>query len=539
MTTSQFPGGSWPRRTVLGGLAAAGLAPFTPRAMSATPQRGGVLTVLLDPEPPALLTLTTSAGVSLFTSSKTNEGLLTYDFDLKAKPQLAIAWSASEDGLEYTFKLRPGVRWHDGKDFSSGDVAFSIATLKEVHPRGRSTFANVSAIRTPDPLTVVLVLSRPAPYLLTALAAPETPIVPRHLYEGRPAVGHPNNDAPIGTGPYRFTEWVRGSHIVYERNPDYWGQPKPYIDRLVFAIIPDAAARSAAVESGAVDLAPGAPVPLSDLVRLKQKPRLRFVTDGYQYINSVYRIEFNLDRPDPAKRPVREAIAHAIDREKILQVALLGYGQISPGPISPGLKHFAADDLPIYQYDPRLAERLLDEAGYPRTGSGPRLRLVHDYLPYGEPFKRIADYLRAALGRIGIDVTIRSQDFAAYIRRVYTDRDFDFTVNSMSNLFDPTVGVQRLYWSKNFRPGVPFSNGAHYANPEVDRLLEAAAVETDPAQRIKDFTAFQRQVIQDVPDITLATVYNATIADRRVIDHTTTATGIADNLADVYIDKSL
>jgi peptide/nickel transport system substrate-binding protein len=526
------------RRSVLGGIAGARLAPVATRAADGPPVRGGVLTVLLDPEPPTLLTLTTTAGVSLYTSSKTNEGLLTYDFDLNPKPQLAIGWSVSPDGLEYTFNLRPGVRWHDGKEFSAADVAFSIATLKNVHPRARGTFANVADIRAPDPLTVVLALSRPAPYLLTAFAASETPIVPRHLLDGQNVIGHPLNDAPIGTGPYRFREWVRGSHIIYERNPNYWDDPKPYVDRLVFAIVPDAAARSAAVESGAVDLAPGAPVPLSDLDRLKQKPRLRFVTAGYQYMNSVYRIEFNLDHPDLAKRPVREAIAHAIDRNKILQIALLGWGEVSLGPISPNLKRFATPDLPFYPFDPKRAEQLLDGAGYPRVSGGPRMHLVLDPLPYGEPFRRVADYLRNALGRVGIEITLRSQDFATYIRRVYTNRDFDFTFNSMSNLFDPTVGVQRLYWSKNFRPGVPFSNGSHYASAETDHLLEAAAVETDPAQRLKEFTDFQRQVIQDLPDITVAAVYYATIVDRKVIDHTLTADGICGNLADVYIDPA-
>jgi ABC-type transport system substrate-binding protein len=310
------------------------------------PARGGVLTVLLDPEPPTLLTLTTTAGVSYFTSSKTNEGLLTYDFGLNPWPQLATSWSVSPDGLQYTFKLRPGVRWHDGQDFTAADVAFSIATLKEVHPRGRSTIANVANISTQDALTVVLT-------------------------------------------------------------------------------------------------------------------------------------------------------------------------------------RFRAPDLPLYPLDLKRAEQLLDEAGYPRVGGAPRLKLVHDPLPYGEPFRRAGDFIRVALGRIGIDVTIRSQDFATYIHRVYTDRDFDFTFNSMSNLFDPTVGVQRLYWSKNFRVGVPFSNGAHYDSPDADRLLEAAAVEIDPAKRLQEFIDFQRQVIRDLPDITIASVYSATIADRKVIDHTLTADGIA------------
>ncbi|MGD0107972.1 MAG: ABC transporter substrate-binding protein [Rhodopila sp.] len=179
------------RRSILGGLAGGSLLPLAGRTAERTPIRGGVLRVLLDPEPPTLLTLTNNAVVSLFTSSKTNEGLLTYDFDLTPKPQLAMSWSVSPDGLDCTFKLRPGVRWHDGEEFTSADVAFSIATLKQVHPRGQSAFANVAEITTPDPLTVSLKLSRPAPYLLTALAASETPIVPRHLLEGQKIVGHP------------------------------------------------------------------------------------------------------------------------------------------------------------------------------------------------------------------------------------------------------------------------------------------------------------------------------------------------------------
>ncbi|TIU26064.1 MAG: ABC transporter substrate-binding protein, partial [Mesorhizobium sp.] len=131
--------------------------------------------------------------------AKVTEGLLTYDFDLTPRPLLATEWSVSDDGLRYTFKLREGVKWHDGKPFTSVDVAYSIATIKEVHPRGRNTFLNLTDIQTPDPLTVTLVLSKPAPYLITALAAPETPIVPKHLYEGTKAAENPVNNAPVGT----------------------------------------------------------------------------------------------------------------------------------------------------------------------------------------------------------------------------------------------------------------------------------------------------------------------------------------------------
>ncbi len=130
--------------------------------------------------------------------------------------------------------------------------------------------------------------------------------------------------------------------------------------------------------------------------------------------------------------------------------------------------------------------------------------MTHDFNPYDGIFAQLAAFNRQALRKVGIDVTIRSQDFAAFVKRVYTDRDFDFESNGLSNIFDPTVGVQRLYWSKNFKKGVPFSNGSHYSNPEVDRLLEAASVETDPEKRVEEFKEFsaagQRRSALDQPD---------------------------------------
>jgi peptide/nickel transport system substrate-binding protein len=226
--------------------------------------------------PASIVPLTTTAGGNAEIGPKIVEGLLTYDYDLKPKPLLATACSQSKDGLQYTFALRKGVKWHDGKDFTSADVAFSILTLKQVHPRGRGTFANVVDVKTPDPHTAVIVLSKPSPFLLTALAATESPIVPKHLYEGTDIASSKYNSAPVGTGPFVFKEWVQGSHIILERNPDYWDKPKPYLDRVVVRFVLDAAARAAALESGAADLANGTGgIPLSDVERFRQAARRR------------------------------------------------------------------------------------------------------------------------------------------------------------------------------------------------------------------------------------------------------------------------
>ena len=530
------------RRAFLQGSAGLGLAAMAPWAHSQsaeTPQRGGSLTLLVFPEPPTLTTIAHTAGSSVLISGKVTEGLLTYDFDLNPKPQLATSWTTSADGLQYTFKLRQGVKWHDGKPFTSADVAHSLNLIKEFHPRGRATFSSLSDVQTPDAHTVVLRLSKPVPYLLTALAASETPIVPKHLYSTGKADANPANNAPVGTGPFIFKEWVRGSHVIYERNPSYWDEGKPYIDRLIVRFIPDAAARSAAIESGEVQLAPSSPVSLADVDRLRAKPNLVFENNGYQYINTIYRTEFNLETPALQDLRVRQAIAHSIERENLLKVAWYGQGKLIPGPVSNTLKKYYVPDLKVLPYDTKLAEKLLDEAGLTRGKAGGNLRLKLRATPIpNEGGQRTAEFLRQALSRIGIELQINSQDFATYIKRVYTDRDFDLHISAMSNTFDPTVGIQRLYWSKNFKRGLPFSNGSAYSNADVDRLLEAASIETNEAKRVQLITDFQRLIIRDLPDINLVAPDTYTIADRRVRNHTVGGEGPAGNLANVWLAKA-
>lgn len=502
----------------------------------AAPKRGGVLTALIFPEPTALVSAVNISGPTFFVSPKVHEGLLDYDFDLNPKPQLATAWQTAEDGLSYRFKLREGVKWHDGRDFTAADVAFSILFMKAHHASNRSTFANVTEVRTPDPHTVVIVLSKPAPYLLTAFIAAQTPIIAKHIFEGKDPINNPAHHAPIGTGPFVFKEWVRGSHIVYERNSDYWDQPKPYIDRLIVRVVTDAAARAVALESGAADIAGDNPVPLSEVGRFATLPHVGVEDRSTVYSGDINQLVFNLDNPYLKDVRVRRAIAHAIDKKAYLDLVWYGYGDVANGPVVPGLRQFHATDLPVYTFDPRQAEALLDEAGFKRGAGGIRFRLTSDYLPYGENFKRGSEFIKGALARVGIEVTLRGQDFATYIRRVYADRDFDFANAWMSNYFDPTVGVQRLFWSKNIKKGTPFSNSANYSDPKVDALFEAAAVEPDLARRKELLRQVQHLLVRDLPHYELVAQKNLTVFNRRVKNHTVSANGLRSNFADIYID---
>jgi len=522
------------RRATLVGLSTMALSGG---ALAHPPKKGGTLTFLQTSEPNTLVSLTTTATPALTNSAKVTEGLLEYDYDIKPRASLATEWSISEDGKTYTFKLRPNVKFHDGKPFTSADVAYSIQLLKTVHPRGRNTFANVTEVKTPDPLTAIIELSKPAPYLIKALTAAESPIVPKHVYEGADPLTTQNNNAPIGTGPYLFKEWVRGSHVIYERNPNYWNPDLPRIDRMVCKFVVDASARSIAFENGSGDIGYRTPVALPDLDRLKKLPQLVFETDGTSYSYNVQLLQFNLDSQYFKNLKVRQAVAHAIDRAAMVKVVMYGYGTVCASPIAPGLKEFHDPTPSPYNFDLKKAEQLLDEAGFPRGANKIRFKVPMDFNPVADDGRKSAEFLRAALSRIGIQVEVRAQDLPAFAKRIYTDRDFDFTYNGHSNLFDPTVGVQRVYWSKNFKKGVPFSNGSNYNNPKVDALLEGAAIEIDPAKRRQMFIDFQKIVAEELPDVSLYSPLYLTIKNKRVHEDSMTADGVESNMAQVWLDS--
>ncbi len=274
----------------------------------------------------------TVAGPVQVVSGKIFDGLLSYDDRLNPRPQLAVAWSVSPDGLVYTFKLRPSVTWHDGKPFTSEDVAYSVLEIwKKFHSRGRATFANVTAVDTPDPLTAIWRLSKPAPYIISALASVESQILPKHLYAGTDILTNPHNVAPVGTGPFRFVEWKRGQYIALARNPNYWDTGKPYLDRVIFRILPDAASLSTALETGEIQLVGGNVIAYSDVARLARLPNIALFHRNGNYTAGVTGFEFNLDKPYFKDVRVRRAFAHAIDRDTLLKNVWYGFGKVATG----------------------------------------------------------------------------------------------------------------------------------------------------------------------------------------------------------------
>ena len=510
--------------------------PFTAGAQSAAapvPVSGGTLTYAVSQEPTSLVSFLDTKTDNRNISAKVTEGLLRYDAKFNPQPLLATSWQVSADGLKYTFKLRPGVKFHDGRDFTAEDVRYSVLVQKKQGPRGRITLANVERVDAPDPLTAVIVLAKPAPFLLKSLSSAELPIVPAHRYADGDPLASPNISAPVGTGPYIFEQWVRGSHLVLRKNPGYWRKDRPYIDRVIVKFVRDPAAISTAIETGEVDVAQG--VSLADLERLSSNPKLK-VDDGYDgFLNNASFLEFNVENPVLANAKVRHAIAQAIDRNFIRNTIYYKRVEVVNSPIPRVLSDYYDDSTFRYPFDVAAANRLLDEAGQPKQANGQRFSLRLSYIP-GAEFKRTADYLRSALTRVGIKVEIVDGDLPTFLKRVYTTRDFDININGLGRLFDPTVGVQRIYWGDGVRNPLIWVNAAHYDNPQVDELFRQAAVEVDAGRRAAQFRQVQQIVGRELPVLPIVAVPSIVVHSTRLHDFHNSIDLMSGDLADAWIE---
>jgi peptide/nickel transport system substrate-binding protein len=526
------------RRQFLAGLALGAALPFTPAWAQSKPKSGGTLTIVSWPAPTYLNAAITTAGPETLITGKFYEGLVDYAEGMKPTPQLAESWEISPDGLTIKFNLRKNVAWHDGKPFTSKDVAVSIMEILKIHHgRGRSTFANLTEVQTPDDNTAILKLSKPQPALMKALNASESPIMPAHIYAGTDIMGNPANTAPVGTGPFKLAQYTRGESVIMDRNPNHWDNGRPYLDRLVIRYVADGATRAAMLESGEADLVASSLIPPLEIIRLGQTEGFEVTDHGYEISSSMHLLDFNLRHPILSNLKVRQAITHAVDFAWITENVWFGFGNAGTGPIHHDQRDFyTTENVPTYPLDLEKAAALLDEAGYPKKDGGVRFALTIDALNYGEEPLRTSEYIREQLRQIGINLTVRSTDSGGFVKRVYTDRDFDMSTFTGSAGADPTIGVHRFYWSKNIKQGVAFSNGSGYSNPEVDALLEAAQIEMDPVKRKQLYADFQRKVMEDLPTLPLCSTSRVTISAKKVKDHTVGAVGPFGTFSQVWLD---
>src|SRR5690554_490333 len=330
---------------------------------AAAQQHGGVLRAGFQTDPVGLDPHITNATSTRNMLENTYEGLVRFDSSLQVLPGLAESWEASEDGLAWTFHLRPDVTFHDGSPLTASDVAFSINRIKDpaiASPRG-DDFAVVDSIDVADDLTVVFNLNQPFAPLLSKLAATLNVIVPQHVVE---AEGDLQNTI-VGTGPFRFVEYLPQTRMVLERNPDYWrtdeaGNQLPYLDGIEIIFYPDPTARTTAIQTGSADWIEYVPAPDIDI--LAADPDVELVGGIAANFRTIY---LNASEPPFDNVLVRQAMSHAIDEQAIVDVALFGTGDVvATGTTIPADNFYGVDSSPYIGRDVERASQLLEEAGY-------------------------------------------------------------------------------------------------------------------------------------------------------------------------------
>lgn len=485
------------RRGFLIGAAATGaLASMSSASVIAQTKKPRRLIGVLEGDPPVINAAISSASVAYAASTPVYNALTFITHDERLLPELAESWEMSPDGLSYTFHLRKDVAWHDDAPFTSADVKFSIENVTaKLHPRGKAAYGALERVDTPDRYTVVYRLRQPQASLLVATDFGVAPILPKHLWEGTDILRNPLNHKPVGTGPFKFAEYIRGQHLRYVRNENYFVKGKPAIDELTFRIIPNAASRVAAFEQGEIDMIYYNALPQADVPRLAKRPGVT-VTKSTNRGAAFYAIMNLRSKPLDDVR-VRHAIAHAVDRAFIIKAE--GGVTASPmkGPLSP-ISPLYNKNLPDYEFSVEKANALLDEAGLKRDSNGIRHTLSIAWPSWNTAAAQIGQVMHQNLEKVGIAVKLEPMEMASLHQKAYVGGVFDITIEAVALGPDPDISTERFYNSKNIVPR-PYTNNSAYRNEEVDRLFDEQRVQTDFVKRKALYDRIQELIWRDLP----------------------------------------
>ncbi|WP_186424386.1 ABC transporter substrate-binding protein [Pannonibacter sp. I15F10I1] len=401
----------------------------------------------LDPTAGAAAAIDEVVFINLF------EGLTQVAADGTVKPALAESWTISDDGKTYTFKLREGVTFHDGTSFDAEDVKFSLERAKadgSVNAQ-KARFEAIDSVEASSPSEVIITLKQPVGDFITLLGTGDAVIV-------APESAETNKTAPVGTGPFRFGQWVQGDRVELQKNADYWGTPVK-LDKAVFKIIGDNAASFSALMSGDVDGFPIYPAP-ENLPQFEADPRFAVVvgtTEGETVLATN-----NARKPFDDLR-VRQAIAHLIDRQALIDGAQFGYG-------TPIGSHFAPhapayEDLTgTYPFDVEKARALLAEAGY-ADGFKATLKL-----PPPAYARRSGEILAAQFKEAGIELEIIPLEWAQWLEHVFKGKDYDLSIVAHTEANDIDIYARDDYYF-------------NYKNPAFNELMAKVSATSDEAER--------------------------------------------------------
>ncbi|MCC6009191.1 MAG: ABC transporter substrate-binding protein [Rhodobacteraceae bacterium] len=419
-------------------------------------------------EPPGLdPTAGAAAAIREVTYANIFEGLTRFMGDGSVAPALARSWEISEDGLVYTFALAEGVLFHDGTPMTAADVKFTLDRARDPDSTNaqKQLFANIDSVEVIDDLTVQVTLSTPQGGFLGNMAWGDAVIL-------SPGSAATNATNPVGTGPFRFAQWVQGDRVELVRNDDYWGEPAR-LDSVTFKFISDPNAAFAAMMAGDIDVFPGYPAP-ETLSLFEADPRFQLLlgsTEGETILSTN-----NTSGPLADVR-VRRAIAHALDRQEIIDGAMFGFGT----PIGTHFPPHSPDYLDLThlsEHDPDLSRQLLAEAGF---ADGLRLRLT---LPPPSYARRGGEIVAAQLRAVGIETETSNVEWAQWLEQVFRNTDYDLTIIAHVERDDINIYAREDYYF-------------NYDNPAFRQLMADLDLATDPMDRREILHAAQRMIAED------------------------------------------
>ena len=442
------------RRAALGAVAL---------ALTALPAQAQVLNLAVDGSPAGLDPHIVTAFNSFQVINGTiYEGLTAIDKDLRIGPSLAESWTVAPDGKTYTFKLRSGMKFHDGSAVEAADVVASLNRVlaKDIGSPLASRLAALDKATAKDATTVELSLKEPSAPLLASLST--LAIVPRSFEANKDAL----QKQPVGTGPFKFKEWQPNGFIELAKHDGYWKAGAPKLSGVKFNIVPESATRQLMVSNGQAGILPN--IDAATALQLKGKPNVALA----ETLELAYTlIGHNTSKPPFDNAKVREAVNYALNRQEIVQAALFGAG-VPGGPLSPALKDWAADvkSYPCYASSTEKAQALLKEAGVTTP-----LTLTMLVLPR-QDIKDIAQVVQAQLGKAGIKVELKVPEIGQFVQD-WRNSNFDLFASTNAGSVDPDD-----YFYRTFRTGGS-TNVFKYTNPDLDKLLDGARSETDVAKR--------------------------------------------------------
>ena len=470
------------------------------------------------------------------------DGLVKLDKDLNMVPAMAESWTYSKDCLDLTFKLRRDIKWHDGYPFNADDVVFTYQAM--VNPKTPAPFKEgfllVKSVDAPDPYTVHVHYDKP---YARAVETWGTYILPKHLLQSFADAGtlreSPQNSRPVGTGPYRFQEWKPGEKVVLLANPDYY-EGRPYLSRVVYRVIPSQATIFLELKAKGVDYV--STLTGIQYARQTEYPAFRKAYHKFRYPASDYTfLGFNLKDPRFADHRVREAFAHAINKQELIDGVRLGLAREATGPIRPGTWAYT-DKVKRFDFDPAKARGLLAEAGWKdRDGDG----VVED--KDGKPFtitirtnqgnderKKISEIVQQRLKEVGVQADIQLIEWAAFIKEFVKPRRFEVVVLGLGTGTDPD---QFVVWHSSQR-GPDQMNRTGYANPEVDALLEAGRTSCVQDERVRYYHRIQEILAEDLPMIFLYYRDALPVVAARIHGVSPAPAGILYNFNEWYVPKA-